>query len=177
MTAVPVTRHVVVMGVSGSGKTTVARGIAEATGLVFAEADDFHPEANVTKMRSGTPLDDEDRWPWLADLAQWMAEQAAQGTSTIMACSALRRAYRDVLAGGPPSVFFVHLTGSPELIEKRIFARTGHFMPASLLASQLAALEPLEPDEAGLVIDVAAPLADIVATAVRAMEALVPGVG
>ena len=169
------TCHVVVMGVSGSGKTTVARGIAEATGLVFAEADDFHPAANVEKMRSGIPLADDDRWPWLSELARWMAEQAAVGASTIMACSALKRAYRDVLASGPPSVFFVHLFGDPGLIEARISGRTGHYMPASLLGSQLATLEPLQPDETGLVIDVALPLDRIVAAAVRAVEALRPG--
>lgn len=175
MTAPPATCHVVVMGVSGSGKTTVARGIAEATGLVFAEADDFHPAANVEKMRSGIPLADGDRWPWLSELARWMAEQAAAGSSTIMACSALRRAYRDVLASGPPAVFFVHLSGDPSLIGARIAGRTGHYMPASLLGSQLATLEPLQPDETGLVIDVALPLDRIVAAAVRAVEPLRPG--
>lgn len=172
MTALPATCHVVVMGVSGSGKTTVARAIAEATGLVFAEADDFHPAANVEKMRSGIPLADDDRWPWLSDLARWMAEQAAAGASTIMACSALKRAYRDALGSGPPAVFFVHLSGDPGLIEARIAGRTGHYMPASLLGSQLATLEPLEADEAGIVIDVATPLEQIVATAVDAVEAL-----
>lgn len=172
MTTAPATCHVVVMGVSGSGKTTVARGIAEATGLVFAEADDFHPAANVEKMRSGTPLTDDDRWPWLSELARWMAEQAAAGRSTIMACSALRRAYRDMLASGPPEVFFVHLSGDPSLIGARISGRTGHYMPASLLGSQLATLEPLEPDEGGLLIDIALPVPQIVATAVRAVEEL-----
>ena len=163
------TRHIVVMGVSGSGKTTVARGIARATGLLFAEADDFHSQANVDKMRSGEPLDDDDRRPWLNDLARWMSERAAEGRSTVIACSALKRAYRDALASGPPSIYFVHLHGSATLIESRISLRAGHYMPASLLRSQIDTLEPLEPDEAGVVVDVDAPLQDIMATAVRAV--------
>lgn len=147
------TRHVVVMGVSGSGKSTVARGISEALGLPFADADRFHPAANIAKMSAGTPLTDADRRPWLADLAAWMAVQAEEGRSTVMACSALRRAYRDVLRHGPPQVQFVHLDGPSELIAARVSARPGHFMPPTLLASQVATLEPLEADEDGVVLD------------------------
>lgn len=165
-----VTRHVVVMGVSGCGKTTVAHGIAEATGLLFAEADDFHSRANVEKMRAGTPLDDEDRWPWLRDLAEWMAERAAEGRSTVIACSALKRSYRDVLAAGPPSLDFVHLDGPAALIRDRIAARAGHYMPASLLDSQIAILEPLEPDERGVVLDVALPPGELVDQAVTRLH-------
>jgi gluconokinase len=146
-------RHVVVMGVSGCGKTTVAQGIAEATGMVFAEADQFHSEANVAKMRAGQPLDDLDRWPWLESLAAWMSEQDEQGHSTVIACSALRRAYRDVLRTAPPSVQFVHLAGPPEVVRARLAVREGHYMPASLLDSQLGTLEPLQPDESGVVLD------------------------
>ncbi|MGN6611861.1 MAG: gluconokinase [Angustibacter sp.] len=148
------TRHVVVMGVSGCGKTTVATRIAGATGFVFAEADDFHTPANVAKMSAGVPLEDVDRWPWLRSLAAWMTERAAAGESTVIACSALKRSYRDVLADGPPSVDFVHLDGPPELVRARLAARVGHYMPASLLDSQLATLEPLRDDERGVVLDV-----------------------
>lgn len=164
------TRHVVVMGVSGSGKTTVARGIAELTGLLFAEADDFHSRANVEKMTRGMPLDDADRWPWLCDLADWMVQRAAEGRSTVIACSALRRAYRDVLAGSPPSVDFVHLDGSPQVIRARLSSRAGHFMPAALLDSQLATLEPLQRDERGVALDVSLPPEELVAMAVTRLR-------
>jgi len=163
------TRHVVVMGVSGSGKTTVAHGIAAATGLLFAEADDFHSRANVDKMSAGIPLDDADRWPWLHDLAVWMGERAAEGRSTVIACSALKRAYRDVLAAGPPSLDFVHLDGPAEVIRDRIAGRAGHYMPASLLDSQIATLEPLQPDESGIVLDVSLPPEELVVQAVRGL--------
>jgi gluconokinase len=147
------TVHVVVMGVSGCGKSTVARGLADRLDLRFAEADEFHPPGNVDKMAAGVPLDDADRLPWLAALAGWMREQAAAGQSTVMACSALTRAYRDVLRDGPPRVLFVHLDGPAEVVAERLAARTGHFMPASLLASQVATLEPLGPGEEGVVLD------------------------
>ena len=146
-------RHVVVMGVSGCGKTTVAEGIAASLGRAFADADGFHPPENVAKMRAGIPLDDSDRWPWLRALAAWMSEQADEGRSTVMACSALRRAYRDVLRSAPPGVVFVHLHGPAEVIESRMSSRAGHFMPSALLASQLSTLEPLAADEPGVVLD------------------------
>jgi gluconokinase len=161
-----VTRHVVVMGVSGCGKTTVAHGISAATGLLFAEADDFHSRANVEKMRAGIPLDDEDRWPWLRDLAGWMAERAEEGRSTVIACSALRRVYRDRLAEGPLSLDFVHLDGPPDVIRARLASREGHYMPASLLDSQLATLEPLQVDERGVVLDVSLPPDQLVSMAI-----------
>ena len=156
------TTHVVVMGVSGSGKTTVAEGIAERTGWIFAEADKFHPQANIDKMASGTPLTDEDRWPWLRDLAAWMAEHAARGEDTVITCSALKRSYRDVLRadvaalGGGHRVVFAHLHGSAELIADRLKGRKGHYMPASLLQSQIDTLEELAPDEDGVVLDLSA---------------------
>ena len=149
------TQHVVVMGVSGSGKTTVASGIAVATDFTFAEADEYHPAASVAKMAAGEPLTDEDRWPWLAELATWMSARAAEGVSTVLACSALRRSYRDVLRAGPPSVHFVLVDGSAEVIRARMAAREGHYMPVTLLDSQIATLEPLEADESGVVLDVA----------------------
>ncbi|MEV4198463.1 gluconokinase [Micromonospora globbae] len=163
------TRHVVVMGVSGAGKTTVARGISEATGLLFAEADEFHTPANVARMRAGVPLDDAARLPWLRDLAAWMAARGAEGRSTVLACSALRRSYRDVLRAGPPSVDFVHLDGSAEVIRERMSRRTGHFMPASLLESQIATLERPQPDESVLVLDVALSPEELVAAAVEGL--------
>ncbi|MCW3842059.1 gluconokinase [Micromonospora yasonensis] len=162
----PPTRHVVVMGVSGAGKTTVARGIAELTGLRFAEADEFHSAANVAQMRAGIPLDDGQRWPWLRALAGWMADRHAEGVSTILTCSALKRSYRDVLRQGPPEVEFVHLDGAAELIRDRLGRRVGHYMPASLLDSQRAILEHLEPDESGIVLEVAASPDDLVVAAV-----------
>ncbi|WP_416900826.1 gluconokinase [Micromonospora echinospora] len=151
------TRHIVVMGVAGAGKTTVARHISEVTGLTFGEADEFHPEANVARMRAGIPLDDAARWPWLQALAAWMADRHRDGVSTVLACSALRRSYRDLLRQGPPSVQFVHLDGPTEVIRERMSTRAGHYMPVSLLDSQIATLEPLGPDEDGMVLDLRLP--------------------
>lgn len=162
----PPTRHVVVMGVSGAGKTTVARGISELTGLRFAEADEFHTEAHVAQMRAGVPLTDADRWPWLRALAGWMADRHAEGVSTVLTCSALKRAYRDVLRQGPADVEFLHLDGAAQLIRDRLDRRVGHYMPASLFDSQRAILEHLEPDESGVVLEVAAPPEELVRRAV-----------
>ncbi|MFY7067623.1 gluconokinase [Nocardiopsis changdeensis] len=146
--------HFVFMGVSGSGKTTVAERVARELGLPFAEADAFHPRANIDKMAAGTPLTDEDRWPWLRELAGWIAAHDALGESTVMACSALKRSYRDLLREGAPGVHFLHMSGPEEVIWERIAARTDHFMPPALLRSQLETLESLEPDEAGREFDV-----------------------
>jgi gluconokinase len=145
---------IVVMGVSGSGKTTVARGIADATGWLMAEGDDFHPPENVAKMRSGRPLDDEDRWPWLRRVAEWIGEHERSGTSSVVTCSALKRSYRDLLRHGHPSVRFCLLEADVDVIRDRIEHRSGHYMPASLLDSQVATLEPLQPDEDGVRVDV-----------------------
>ncbi|MFF4888730.1 gluconokinase [Micromonospora chersina] len=162
----PPTRHVVVMGVSGAGKTTVARGISELTGLRFAEADEFHTEAHVAQMRAGVPLTDADRWPWLRALAGWMADRHAEGVSTVLTCSALKRGYRDVLRQGPADVEFLHLDGAAQLIRDRLDRRVGHYMPASLFDSQRAILEHLEPDESGVVLEVAAPPEELIRRAV-----------
>lgn len=144
--------HLVFMGVSGSGKSTAARAVQQRLGWEYAEGDDFHPPANVAKMREGIPLTDADRWGWLESLADWTAERDARGEPTIIACSALRRAYRDVLRRGGPGTFFVHSTGDKHTILERMGARE-HFMPPSLLESQLDVLEPLEPDEQGMDVD------------------------
>lgn len=144
--------HLVFMGVSGSGKSTAARAVQQELGWEYAEGDDFHPPANLAKMREGTPLTDADRWGWLESLAGWTAERDAKGEPTIIACSALRRAYRDVLRRGGEGTFFVHSTGDKHMILERMNARE-HFMPPSLLESQLDILEPLEPDEQGMDVD------------------------
>ena len=143
---------VVVMGVSGSGKTTVAKGIAVSMHWLFAEGDAFHPEANVAKMHAGHPLTDEDRWPWLRLIGDWIQEQEDAGKSAVVTCSALRRVYRDLLREGRPAVRFLHVQPGKEVIEDRLEHRAGHYMPPSLLPSQLATLEPLEPDEPGVTI-------------------------
>lgn len=158
--------HVVVMGVSGTGKSTIAQGLAADLGLLLAEGDDFHPPENVEKMSAGIPLTDEDRWPWLQALADWTSDRHRDGVSTVVTCSALRRAYRDVLRSATPDTptWFVHLDGDPDMIRERM-TRREHFMPASLLYSQIATLEPLEEDEDGIVVDTAMPADEVVATA------------
>jgi carbohydrate kinase (thermoresistant glucokinase family) len=158
--------HLVFMGVSGTGKSAVGRPVAERLGLEFAEGDDFHPRANIDKMAGGTPLTDDDRWPWLEALRTWTAEHEAAGRATGITCSALRRTYRDVLRRGLPETVFVHLVGDKELILGRMRSRD-HFMPPELLDSQLATLELLEPDEHGLVVDIGDPLEKVVADVTR----------
>lgn len=150
--------RIVIMGVSGCGKSSVGAALATRLGLAYRDGDDLHPAANVAKMRAGIPLGDEDRWPWLDRVAEVLRSEAP----VIIGCSALRRVYRDRIragAGGP--VRFVHLTGSRAVIEARMAARKGHYMPPSLLDSQFATLEPPGPDEA-VSIDIDQPLAAIV---------------
>ncbi len=159
------------MGVSGCGKSTVGRALARRWGVAFADADDLHSPQNVALMAAGRPLDDEARAPWLAAVARWLGEHVDGG---VMACSALRRPYRDVLRSGAPGVAFLHLDGDPALLEQRLSSRRDHFMPPALLASQLRTLEPLGLDERGLSVDAAGSLDEIV-TAFAAWWTLDPG--
>jgi carbohydrate kinase (thermoresistant glucokinase family) len=156
------------MGVTGVGKSTVAERVSAALGLEMAEGDDFHPLSNVTKMSAGTPLTDEDRWPWLESLAEWTRQRHEAGVSTVLTCSALRRTYRDVLREADPETFFVLLSGSEVVLAERMQGRE-HFMPISLLRSQIATLEPLEPDEHGEVVDVARSLDEVVDAVLNAI--------
>ena len=157
----------IVMGVSGSGKTTVAAMLAGALGVAFLEGDDLHPRSNVEKMRSGTPLTDEDRWPWLQAIAARIDEWRAAGKAGVVTCSALRRSYRAVLIGDRPEVRLVYLRGSQQLIHERMAARHEHFMPVGLLDSQFATLEEPGPDERPIVVDVGGTPQQIVAEILR----------
>ena len=150
----PASTTVVVMGVSGSGKTTVATQAAERLGWKYSEGDDFHPPANVEKMRAGHSLDDEDRWPWLSDIAVWIGDREKLGEDVVLTCSALKRAYRDLLSDGHPSVVFCQLVVPAEVLEERMRERRDHYMPASLLRSQLETLQDLQPDERGFQVRV-----------------------
>jgi gluconokinase len=165
--------HIVVMGVAGSGKSTVARHLRDRFGPAMAEADDFHPPPNIAKMSGGEPLTDGDRWPWLEALARWTAERRATGTSTVLACSALKRSYRDVLRRPAPDTYFLHLHGAEELLHRRMRDRD-HFMPPALLRSQFETLEVLQPDEHGATLDVAPPVDELVRQAVRLVQPLIP---
>jgi gluconokinase len=142
---------IVVMGVSGSGKSTVGVALAQRLRVPFVDADSLHPAANIAKMRAGEPLTDDDRYPWLDRVGQWLADHRDGGVAS---CSALKRAYRDQLRTHCPRVEFLYLSGSPETISARLAARSGHFMPAALLRSQFDALEPLGLDEPGFTVDI-----------------------
>ncbi len=165
-------RVVVVMGVSGTGKTSVGERLAEELDLEFVEGDSHHPQANIDKMAAGVALTDDDRLPWLQILADLAGERYAAGRSVVLTCSALRRSYRDVLRSGVPqgAMFFVHLHAPFEVLEERMSQRTKHFMPPSLLASQLDTLEPIESDEPGEVVDVSPDLDEVVAAALVALK-------
>lgn len=154
---------VVVAGVSGSGKSTVGGLLAADLGWPFEDGDALHPAANVAKMRAGVPLTDADRRPWLAVVASWIDERIAAGTSAVVACSALKRSYREFLLDGRPEVQLVVLTASPGVLAARLTQRHGHFFPAQLLSSQLAALELPGPGERSIVVSADAPPAGVVA--------------
>ncbi|WP_431280011.1 gluconokinase [Leifsonia poae] len=159
---------VVVMGVSGSGKSTVGALLAERLGVPFVDGDDLHPEANVAKMASGIPLDDHDRWPWLANVGRTLA--TATGTGMVVACSALKREYRDAIRAEAPNAVFVELDGSSDLLGERIGARRDHFMPPTLLASQLAILQPLAADERGVRVPIDGAPGEIARVAAAQLE-------
>lgn len=159
---------IIVMGVSGSGKSTIGALLASRLGCGFSDADDFHPAANVEKMRRGIPLTDDDRWPWLGALRQAIDDWQATGTSHVIACSALRQSYRDVLSS-PGDVLFVYLKGAPETVAARLEARKGHYMNPNLLASQF---DTLEEPQGALVVDITPPPEAIVETILSHIAAL-----
>jgi gluconokinase len=161
--------HVVVMGVSATGKTRVGEQVADELGCEFIEGDDLHPRQNIEKMTKGVPLTDEDRWPWLQAIAEMIAVRDHDGASTVVTCSALKRRYRDVLRHAAP-MFFLHLHAPFEVLEARMQHRTKHFMPTGLLRSQFEALEDLGDDEPGAVVDVTPPLDEVVEEAVNAVR-------
>jgi gluconokinase len=164
---------IVVMGVSGSGKSTVAEALARRTGLTFRDDDGFHPAANIEKMRAGIPLTDTDRAPWLAAIARAIDAAAGRKAAMVVACSALKRAYRDVLVHGRRDVALVYLKGTPALIARRLAKRHGHFMPAALLDSQFAALEEPGDDEPAIAVDIDRPI-DIIVDDIIARLGLAP---
>jgi gluconokinase len=169
---VPGVSAIVVMGVSGSGKSTVGQLIAARLACPFRDADSFHPPANIAKMSSGQPLTDEDRWPWLRAISAWIAEHRAAGTTCVVTCSALKRVYRDIVTDHQRAdVRLVHLAGSFELIAARLAARKGHFMPPALLKSQFDALEPPTADERAITVSIDATPEEIAARAVAEVTA------
>ena len=163
--------QIVVMGVSGTGKTVIGEAVAERLGCSFLEGDSFHPEANIAKMSAGTPLDDDDRRPWLEELARVLATHRAAGTGSVLACSALKRSYRDILRGEAAigDTFFLHLDLRFDVLRERMEQRE-HFMPASLLQSQFDTLERLGPDEAGQALDNDVPIPEVVDAALEAVR-------
>jgi gluconokinase len=163
---------VIVAGVSGSGKTTVGALLAGRLGWRFADGDELHPAANVAKMRAGIPLTDTDRRPWLRAIAAWMDERIDRGEDTVVACSALKRSYRDLLLDGRPAARMVFLAPDREVLARRLAARHGHFFPEQLLSSQFDALEPPAPDERVLTV---VPADDPAATVTQIMALIWPG--
>jgi gluconokinase len=160
------TSAVVVMGVSGSGKSTIASMLAQRLHWVYEDADWFHPKSNIEKMHHGEPLNDEDRWPWLRAIAEWIDATRRAGEQGVVACSALKRAYRDILIGDRRDVRLVFLKGDRDLIARRIAARADHFMPSTLLESQFAALEEPQADKRPIVVSIVPHPREIVETIV-----------
>jgi gluconokinase len=164
----------VVMGVSGSGKSTIAEHLAARLGWRYVDGDLFHPPSNVAKMSAGHPLSDEDRWPWLRAIAAEIDELLAAGISSVVACSALKRVYRDILVHGRDDIRIVMLDGTKELIAKRLAARKGHFMPPGLLDSQFRTLEPPQPSERPVTVSIDAPVDSIIDDIARQLELVAP---
>lgn len=165
------------MGVSGSGKSTVGAELAARLGRGFADGDDFHSEANRAKMAAGQPLTDEDRWPWLGTIGAYLRDEMIADRPTVVACSALKRVYRDRIRAAGASVYFVFLTGNEELLQQRMESRAGHFMKAGMLESQLSILEPLDDDEFGVTVNVTGDVPQIVTEALADFAATeVPGI-
>ncbi len=156
------------MGVSGCGKTTIGGRVARELGIPFLDGDSLHPAGNVAKMAAGTPLTDEDRWPWLATVGNALADAGHSGL--MLACSALRRSHRDAIRALAPDAVFLHLQGSRQVLGSRLEGRQDHFMPPALLESQLATLEPLAVGEAGIVVDIAAPVDQVVGAALAGLS-------
>lgn len=161
--------QVIVMGVSGTGKSTVATALADRLGWPFIEGDDLHPRSNVAKMESGEPLTDQDRAPWLAAIRHRAQQESAAGRSAVITCSALKRQYRDLLRDGVDAMFFVHLHGTQAVLEPRMAMRERHFMPPKLLQSQLDTLEPLQADEDGVAVDISGTVDQVISEAGRAV--------
>jgi gluconokinase len=166
----PAPRALIVMGVSGSGKTTIGEELARRIGWRYEDADTFHPAGNVAKMSAGQPLTDEDRWPWLHAIADEIDRAVAAGERVVIGCSALRRVYRDVLVHGRDDIRIIYLKGAQSLIAGRLGQRKGHFMPPGLLTSQFATLEPPTPDERAVTVSIDAPAGSIVDDILRQLS-------
>jgi gluconokinase len=161
----------IVMGVSGSGKTTVAAGLARAENWILLEGDQFHPPANIAKMQAGIPLTDDDRWPWLRAIAARLNEAREAGQSAVVACSALKRAYRDVLTGGGPGTVLIYLRGSQPMIAERMNRRKDHFMPPALLDSQFATLAEPGPEEHPIIVEIGGPPETVIQDVIAQLRA------
>ena len=161
----------VIMGVSGSGKSTVALELAARLGWPFEEGDALHPESNVAKMHAGIALTDDDREPWLQAIAAWIDGQRAKGQPGIITCSALKRSYRDIIVGGRPEARLIYLRGTRALIAQRLTGRHGHFMPSDLLLSQIDTLEEPDPEEDPLVVDIGPPVRQVAEEIIRLLGA------
>ncbi len=158
------------MGVSGAGKTTIAKALAERLGAVFQEGDDLHPAKNVAKMKSGVPLSDDDRWPWLERVAAWVDAQREAGRAGVVTCSLLKRSYRRMVIGDRPDVWLLYLHGQKSLIAQHMLRRQGHFMPPGLLDSQFEALEEPAPEEHAIVVEVADSIENVIDQATKAIK-------